>query len=106
VRWRHRKDTPELRNFQGFKGDTKSLRILLILTLIVSGSKQDRTSTSSMIMNKAEASPTVLIVGGGLAGLFCALECTRNGFSTTVLEARDAVQTAGACLYSVLYSIP
>lgn len=37
----------------------------------------------------------ILIVGGGLAGLFCALECTRNGFSTTVLESRVAVQTAG-----------
>lgn len=46
-------------------------------------------------MSPAKTRPTVLIVGGGLAGLFCALECKRNGFETTVLESRPAIQTAG-----------
>lgn len=46
-------------------------------------------------MDHAGANPTILVVGGGLAGLFCALECVRNGFSTTVLESRVAIQTAG-----------
>ncbi|KAL5117796.1 hypothetical protein ACEQ8H_004270 [Pleosporales sp. CAS-2024a] len=48
-----------------------------------------------MLMNHVEEVPTVLIVGGGLAGLFCALECLRNGFSPTVLESREAIQSAG-----------
>ncbi|EUC44943.1 hypothetical protein COCMIDRAFT_5795 [Bipolaris oryzae ATCC 44560] len=46
-------------------------------------------------MAPAKSRPTVLIVGGGLAGLFCALECKRNGFEITVLESRPAIQTAG-----------
>ncbi|CAA9957408.1 FAD NAD-binding domain-containing protein [Pyrenophora teres f. teres] len=46
-------------------------------------------------MIEDRGSPKILIVGGGLAGLFCALECVRNGFNTTVLESRDAIQTAG-----------
>jgi glycine/D-amino acid oxidase-like deaminating enzyme len=46
-------------------------------------------------MNQADGSPTILVVGGGLAGLFCALECVRNGFSKTVLESRAAIQSAG-----------
>lgn len=46
-------------------------------------------------MTKVETRPTILIVGGGLAGLFCALECVKNGFKTTILESRPAIQTAG-----------
>ncbi|KAK7957302.1 FAD-dependent monooxygenase [Apiospora aurea] len=48
-----------------------------------------------MTMSEADASPTVLVVGGGLAGLFCALECVRNGFGTTLVESKPAIQTAG-----------
>lgn len=38
----------------------------------------------------------VLIVGGGLAGLLCALECHEHGFKTTLLESRDIIQSGGA----------
>jgi 2-polyprenyl-6-methoxyphenol hydroxylase-like FAD-dependent oxidoreductase len=46
-------------------------------------------------MDQSIESPHILIVGGGLAGLFCALESVRNGFRATVLESRAAVQAAG-----------
>ena len=37
----------------------------------------------------------VLIVGGGMAGLLCALECKKNGFATIVLESKSSSQSAG-----------
>ncbi|KAF2724197.1 FAD/NAD(P)-binding domain-containing protein [Polychaeton citri CBS 116435] len=46
-------------------------------------------------MAHSTATSSILIVGGGLAGLFCALECVRNGFNTRLLESRTSVQTAG-----------
>jgi len=58
-------------------------------------------------MIEDRGTPKILIVGGGLAGLFCALECVRNGFNTTVLESRDAIQTAGkiASQPSTIYTL-
>ena len=46
-------------------------------------------------MGLTEKAYDVLIVGGGLAGLFCALECRRHGLRSTVLEARTSSQEAG-----------
>lgn len=37
----------------------------------------------------------VLIVGTGLAGLVCALECTRKGHNVRVLERNADINTAG-----------
>ena len=47
----------------------------------------------------------ILIAGGGLAGLLCALECKRNGFSPTVVEAKPSVQSAGKFVYHHLTAI-
>ncbi|KAL8665037.1 MAG: hypothetical protein Q9202_002593 [Teloschistes flavicans] len=46
-------------------------------------------------MGSAGRQVEVLIVGAGLAGLFCALECKRQGFAPIVLESRDVVQSVG-----------
>ena len=49
-------------------------------------------------MDSAEPRISILIVGAGLAGLFCALECKRQGFAPIVLESRDVVQSVGGHL--------
>ena len=49
-------------------------------------------------MGSAKPRIEILIVGAGLAGLFCALECKRQGFVPTVLESRDGIQYAGVHL--------
>ena len=46
-------------------------------------------------MGSVEPQTEILIIGAGLAGLFCALECKRQGFAPVVLESRDVVQTVG-----------
>jgi monoamine oxidase len=38
---------------------------------------------------------SVLIVGTGLAGLTCAIECIRKGHKVQVLEKDTAINTAG-----------
>lgn len=49
-------------------------------------------------MSSKEPRIEILIVGAGLAGLFCALECKRRGFAPIVLESRDIVQSVGVYL--------
>ena len=49
-------------------------------------------------MDSAEPRINIIIVGAGLAGLFCALECNRQGFAPVVLESRDVVQSVGVHL--------
>ncbi|KAL8677814.1 MAG: hypothetical protein Q9186_005794 [Xanthomendoza sp. 1 TL-2023] len=47
-------------------------------------------------MDSLEPQFDILIVGAGLAGLFCALECKRQGFSPIILELRrDLEQPVG-----------
>lgn len=42
----------------------------------------------------------VLIIGTGLAGLTCAIECTRKGHTVRVLERNSTINTAGKFLLS------
>ena len=39
----------------------------------------------------------VLIVGGGIGGLFCAVEMYRHGHKVRVLESKKDVDTIGLC---------
>ena len=49
-------------------------------------------------MGSLEPRIEILIVGAGLAGLFCGLECKRQGFVPVVLESKDLVQSVGVHL--------
>lgn len=47
----------------------------------------------------------ILIIGGGIAGLFCALEFQRQGFVPVILESRGSESLAGmfaACTSAIL----
>lgn len=49
-------------------------------------------------MGSLEPRIEILIVGAGLAGLFCALGCKRQGFAPVVLESKEMVQSVGVHL--------
>jgi len=46
----------------------------------------------------------VLIIGTGLAGLTCAIECTRKGHTVRVLERNSTINTAGICAPSLVHA--
>ena len=56
----------------------------------------------TVILDPTERHPSsgidVLVAGGGVAGLYFALECLRNGHKVTVLESRTDVDPAGKLL--------
>jgi monoamine oxidase len=56
---------------------------------------EDMTVTLDPIRSYAPSGIDVLIAGGGIAGLYFALECIRNGHTVTVLESRTTVDPAG-----------
>ena len=57
---------------------------------------QDRYSNSGI---------SVLIIGGGVAGLYLALECVRQGHNPTVIESKpEGAQPDGKPRYTQLYT--